>query len=169
MEFLVLFSKSAREEDYKQKVVKPTIEEILGVKLNEEINTSTKGNSPGVPGRADGKLKVNDESVFYNWIDHVADCRRLSLSFQNDNKLALQSFLRSLTIKEKELEEEVPQPIPAPEPNSPPQTPPLSSTNNSSSQKPELSSRVIILLVVIGGIVIIFGIIMLIKKTKKPK
>ena len=137
MEFLVLFSKSAREEDYKQKVVKPTIEEILGVKLNEEINTSTKGNSPGVPGRADGKLKVNDESVFYNWIDHVADCRRLSLSFQNDNKLALQSFLRALSLKEKELKKELPEDNQ--QDNNDNSSPPGPSNNgNNNSNKPNI-------------------------------
>ncbi|CAI2189575.1 3880_t:CDS:2 [Funneliformis geosporum] len=67
MSFLYLFAKSAREVKYKQEVVQPTIELILGRKLNEEINTTTTGNCP------------------------------------DDNKLALQSFLRSLNIKEKEL------------------------------------------------------------------
>ncbi|CAI2182972.1 2810_t:CDS:2 [Funneliformis geosporum] len=65
MSFLYLFAKSAREAKYKQEVVQPTVELILGRKLNEEINTTTTGNCPGVAGRADGKFKISDKFIRY--------------------------------------------------------------------------------------------------------
>jgi len=66
MSFYYLFAKSAREKDYKQNVVQPTIEKILDRKLDQEINTITTGNhlgDPGIPGRADGNLKINGKLV----------------------------------------------------------------------------------------------------------
>ncbi|CAG8605341.1 9132_t:CDS:2, partial [Ambispora gerdemannii] len=49
---------NVREKNYRQKVVRPTVEEILGEKLDEEINTITIRNHPGVPGQADGDFKI---------------------------------------------------------------------------------------------------------------
>ncbi|CAG8688062.1 11700_t:CDS:1, partial [Ambispora leptoticha] len=60
MTFCYLFSESAREKDYKQKVVQPTVEKILGGKLDEEINTNLIGHIPGFShGRIEGIFKIN--------------------------------------------------------------------------------------------------------------
>jgi hypothetical protein len=62
-----LFARSAREENYRKKVVEPTVAKILGVeKLDQEINTITTGNDPGGgDGFTGGKLKVNGIDIPY--------------------------------------------------------------------------------------------------------
>jgi hypothetical protein len=64
--FYHLFAKSAREENYRKEIVEPTVGKILGVKkLEQGINTTIKGSSLGVPGLADGKLKIGEYVVNY--------------------------------------------------------------------------------------------------------
>ncbi|CAG8598535.1 1840_t:CDS:2 [Diversispora eburnea] len=118
----------ARNKDYKQKVVQPVVEEILGGKLDEEINTELEGHIPGYcAGRAEGSFNINGKS---------------------DNKLALQAFLRALTIKEKELKKELPEEnnLPtnddnnSPLPDNSPHPPPKPSSNGSNSPPPNESN-----------------------------
>ena len=107
MSFCYLFAKSAKDKDYKQKVVQPTVEEILGGKLDEEISTDFNGRIPGFShGRADGDLKNNNKVVGQFWwiYDDEDDYHCLDLIFWKDNKLVLEAFCRSLKIKEKELQ-----------------------------------------------------------------
>jgi len=107
MSFRFLFTKSAKNKEYRQKVVRPTVEEILGGKLDEEISTNFNGRIPGFShGRADGDLKINGKVVGQFWwiYDDENDYHCLELIFWKDNKLALEAFCRSLKIKEKELQ-----------------------------------------------------------------
>ncbi|RHZ37467.1 hypothetical protein [endosymbiont GvMRE of Glomus versiforme] len=176
MSFYYLFAKSAREKNYKQKVVQPIVEKILGEKLDEEINTATKGGVPGdssVPGRADGDFIINGKLIGkYNWVDHEDDCRRLGLSFWEDNSLALRAFLKSLDIKEKELMKITELQNPE-NPNILHQktihsgNQPQKSSNHSNSTKP--TNWVLIIGLTISGVIIFFGIVIFLIKTRKKK
>lgn len=159
MHFLFLFSKSAGDKEYKQKIVQPKIEEILGVKLDEEISTNVNGRIPGFsPGRADGSLKSNNKIVGQFWwvYDDEDDFRCLMLTFAGiDNKLALKAFCRALQIKEKELKDEQ---IPEIPPNSP--SPPQKDKNP--------SHRTLIVSLVIGvAIVLVAGLSFIFWKRKR--
>ncbi|KLL02731.1 MAG: hypothetical protein MRECE_49c012 [Mycoplasmataceae bacterium CE_OT135] len=165
MTFYYLFAKSAREKDYKQKVVQPTIEEILGSKLDEEINTATTGNSPGVPGSADGNFKIDNKLIGYSWVDHEDDCRRLTLSFWDDNKLALQAYLQALAIKEQELTGNT-KPIEkdkSPNFNKSYQE----KSNSNSSNQPKPTNWTLIIILGLAGAAVITGLV--IYFLKKPK
>ena len=105
--FSYFFAKSARDQKYRKEVVGPTFAEILGGgDPSQEINTisSSVTNPSDAQGSTRGIWKVNEEiSIPYCWNDNEGgDCRYVSFLFP-DHKLALQSFCRSLKIKEKEL------------------------------------------------------------------
>jgi hypothetical protein len=178
--FYYLFAKSAQEENYRKKVVEPTIAKILGVeKLNQEINTSIKDNGPGVPGLADGKLKIGDKIVNYQWIDGPQGGFFRRLFFEVfDPQFALQSFCRALEIKIKELGGKIPEPnqqndnnqndLPnPPQPSKPDDSNGKKDKNNYSTNQSDKSNYVLWVSLGIGGILLIGLIIWIFAKKKK--
>ncbi|KLL03812.1 MAG: hypothetical protein MRECE_8c013 [Mycoplasmataceae bacterium CE_OT135] len=93
MRFWYLFAKSGHDKDYCQKVVNKTISEICGQPMPEIDNN-----------RENEMLWTNFRKQFdYEWVKHYD--RRLVFFSAQDNKLALQAYLRALAIKERELTE----------------------------------------------------------------
>jgi len=167
MSFYFLFTKSAKDKEYRQKVVQPTVEEILGGKLDEEISTNFNGRIPGFShGRADGDLKINGKVVGQFWwiYDDEDDYHCLELIFWKDNKLALEAFCRSLKIKEKELQGY----------NSPIQPDNPKEKDNSEPNQPNLPTNspnrtLIISLSTLGGIILLGGLITFLASSRKKR
>jgi len=162
LSFCYLFSKSALDDNYRKKVVGPTISEFLEGDPNQEINIINVGASPGVPGRTAGIWRVDDQlSINYVWNDGPERiCRRIRFLFI-DHKLALQTLCRSLKIKEKELRGD----------NSPNQNPPKpnSPVENLLPENKGLNGGIIFLLLI--GVIVILTVIIgtgfLVYKAKK--
>ena len=170
MGFYYLFKEDARNKDYKREMVQPTIEEILGGKLDKEINTELEGHIPGFSaGRAEGSFDINSKSVSkYWWLDgDEGDYHRLDISFLEDNKLALQCFLRALSIKEKELKKELPEdnqqdnPEPNPSKNNDDNDLPSQSPNSQGENK---SNYALWISLSIGSILIVGFVIWILQK-----
>ncbi|KLL05049.1 MAG: hypothetical protein MRERV_6c022 [Mycoplasmataceae bacterium RV_VA103A] len=173
MSFYYLFKKDARDKDYKQKIVQPAVEEILGGKLDGKINTELEGNIPGFSaGRAEGDFKINGKSVSkYWWVDgDEGDYRRLMIIFLDNNKLALQSFLKSLSVKEKELTGKSPadnQQNNNNNPNDNDNSPPPKTSNQNEYNNSDKSNYALWISLSVGVVILFLGLTCYFSKKKK--